>query len=63
MKKSYQVTGGLAVLALGVLLLGADRLFVSASGPSYIQSMTVLTTIAIFLILLGAIWLFKTTLK
>jgi len=63
MKKSYQITGGIATLILGILFLGADRLFVSAEGRSYINSMTVLTTVALFFFLIGAIWLFKTTFK
>jgi len=63
MKKSYQISGGIAVLIIGVLLLATDRLFVSAAGGSYSQSMTILTTIALFFILLGAIWLFRTTFK
>lgn len=63
MKKSFQVTLGTIILILGVLLLGVDRIFVSASGASYIQSTSVLTTISIGVILIGALWLFKTTLK
>lgn len=61
MKKRYKFTIGLIILAVGVLLLGADRLFVSANNASFGQSMTVLTIVALFFFLVGAIWLFRTT--
>lgn len=60
-KKSQRITIGLVILAIGVLLLGADRLFVSADNASYGQSMTVLTIVSLFFFLVGAIWLFRTT--
>ena len=60
-KKSQRITTGLVILAIGVLLLGADRLFVSADNASYGQSMTVLTIVSLFFFLVGAIWLFRTT--
>ena len=60
-KKGQKVTIGLVILAIGVLLLGADRLFVAADNASFGQSMTVLTVIALFFFLVAAIWLFRTT--
>jgi lipopolysaccharide export LptBFGC system permease protein LptF len=63
MKKSYQVTLSLLILIVGICLLGVDQIFVSASGTNYFQSASVLTTIAVGIILIGALWLFKTTLK
>lgn len=60
-KKSQRITIGFIILAIGVLLLGADRLFVSADNASYGQSMTVLTVVSLLFFLVGAIWLFKTT--
>ncbi len=56
-----RITIGFIILAIGVLLLGADRLFVSADNASYGQSMTVLTIVSLFFFLVGAIWLFRTT--
>jgi len=61
MKKRKKVTIGLIILAIGVLLLGTDRIFVSADNASYGQSMTVLTIVSLFFFLVGAIWLFRTT--
>jgi len=61
LKKSQRITIGFAILAIGVLLLGADRLFVSADNASYGQSMTVLTIVSLLFFLIAAIWLFKTT--
>ena len=63
MKKSNQVTWGLSVLIIGILLLAADRLFVAAANASYSSSMTILTTVALFFILIGAVWLFRTAFK
>jgi protein-S-isoprenylcysteine O-methyltransferase Ste14 len=60
-KKGQRITIGLIILAVGVLLLGADRLFVAADNASFGQSMTVLTVIALFFFLVAAIWLFRTT--
>lgn len=61
MKKRQKVTIGLVILAIGVVLLGTDRLFVAADNASYGQSMTVLTGVSLFFFLVGAIWLFRTT--
>lgn len=61
LKKSHRITIGFAILAIGVILMGADRLFVSADNASYGQSMTVLTIVSLFFFLVGAIWLFRTT--
>jgi hypothetical protein len=61
LKKSHRITIGLIILAVGVLLLGADRLFVAADNASFGQSMTVVTIVALFFFLVGAIWLFRTT--
>ena len=63
MKKSYQVFIGTAILVIGILMLGFDRIFVSAASASYLQSTTVLTTISVGTLLIGALLLFKTTLK
>lgn len=63
MKKSNQIIVGLSSLVIGILLLGADRLFVSAATANYTQSMTVLTTVSIFFFLIGAIVLFRTIYK
>lgn len=61
LKKSRRITIGLIILAIGVLILGADRIFVSADNASYGRSMTVLTVVALFFFLVAAIWLFRTT--
>lgn len=61
LKKGQKITIGLAILTVGVLILGTDRIFVSADNASYGQSMTVLTIVASFFFLVGAIWLFRTT--
>lgn len=62
MKKKRQFTVGLISLGIGVILLGADRLFVSADNAgSYGASMTVLTVISLFFFLVGAIYLFRIT--
>jgi len=58
LKKSQRITIGFAILAIGVVLIGADRLFVSADNASYGQSMTILTIVSLFFFLVGAIWLF-----
>lgn len=63
MRISNQITIGVSILIIGVLILGTDRLFVSADTASYDQSMTVLTTVSIFFFLVGAIVLFRTTYK
>lgn len=60
MKKTQRFTIGLAILAVGILVLGADRIFVSASSSSYGQSMTYVTVAALIIFLVGAIWLFRT---
>lgn len=60
MKKTQRITVGLAILAVGILVLGADRIFVSADNASYGQSMTYLTIISLIIFLIGAIWLFRT---
>lgn len=60
-KKGQKVTIGFVILAIGVLLLGADRLFVSADTAGFGQSMTVLTIVSLLFFLVGAIWLFRTT--
>ncbi len=61
LRKGQRLTVGLIILAIGVLILGADRLFVSADNADYGRSMTVLTIVALFFFLVGAIWLFRTT--
>lgn len=62
LKKSHRITIGLIILAIGVLLLGADRIFVSAeSAGNFGASMTILTIVSLFFFLVGAIWLFRTT--
>ncbi len=61
LKKGQRITIGLIILAMGTLILGADRLFVSADNANYGQSMTVLTIVALFFFLIAAIWLFRTT--
>lgn len=58
MKKSSQVIVGVSSLIIGTLLLGADRLFVSASTTTYTQSVTVLTTISLFFFLIGVVVFF-----
>ena len=63
MKKSYKITIGISILIIGILLLGTDRLFVSAAGGDYANSVTIVTTIAILFILVAVIWLFKSTLS
>lgn len=63
MKKNVEIIGSMTFLILGVLALGADRLFVSADTESITKSMSVLTTVSIALILIGTIWLFSTTFK
>lgn len=63
MKKSYQVIMSTIILVSGISLLGFDQIFVSASSVSYIQSTSILTTIAVGIILIGVLWLFKTTLR
>jgi len=59
MKKSVKSTIGIAILLVGIILLGADRIFVSADSAGYGQSMTVVTIIALIFFLVGAIWFFK----
>jgi len=59
--KARRITIGLIILAIGILLLGVDRLFVAADNASYGQSMTVMTVVALLFFLIAAIWLFKTT--
>jgi len=58
MKKSVKSTIGIAILLVGIILLGADRIFVSANSSGYGQSMTVVTIIALVFFLIGAIWFF-----
>lgn len=59
MKKSVKFTIGLVILLVGIILLGADRIFVSADNASYGQSLTAITIIALIFFLAGAIWFFK----
>lgn len=59
MKKSVKSTIGIIILLVGVILLGADRIFVSADTGGYGQSMTVVTIVALVFFLVGAIWFFK----
>ncbi|MFA6492911.1 MAG: hypothetical protein WCV58_02145 [Patescibacteria group bacterium] len=63
MKKSNQLVIGLASLIIGTLLLGADRLFVSASAATYSQSVTVLTTVSLFFFLVGVVVFFRVIYK
>ena len=60
MKKTQKITSGLVIIAIGILVLGTDRIFVSADNASYGQSMTYLTIIALLIFLIGSIWLFRT---
>ncbi len=60
MKKSTKSIIGIVLLIIGVILLGADRIFVSADTGTFGQSMTVVTIIALVFFLAGAIWFFKT---
>ncbi len=56
-KKNFSI--GLIMAALGVILLGVDKLLVSANSSSNLfQSFSVVTIIALFVILLAVIWLF-----
>lgn len=61
MKKSVKSSIGIGILVLGILTLGVDRMFISAdTGTGYFQSTTVVTVVALVLLLIGAIWLFRT---
>lgn len=60
-KKRTNLVIGLSVLIIAILLLGVDRLFISADNASYGQSMTIVTVVALILFLIGAIWVFYTT--
>lgn len=63
MRKNRQIIIGASILIIGILLLGADRLFVSASTATYSQSVTVLTTVSVIFLLIGAVVLFRITYK
>lgn len=63
MKKSSQLIIGISSLIIGILLLGTDRLFVSASSANYTQSVTVLTTVSLAFFLVGAILFFSVIYK
>lgn len=63
MKKSYSLTIGIGILVVGVLLLGVDRIFISAASGDYFNAVSIVTTISLLVILIGVIWLFRTTLK
>ncbi|MCL5407386.1 MAG: hypothetical protein M1429_02735 [Patescibacteria group bacterium] len=63
MKKSSQIIAGITISIIGVLLLGADRLFASASTAAYSQSVTILTTVSVIFLLIGAVILFRTMYK
>lgn len=61
MKKSVKSTIGIAILILGILTLGADQMFVSAdTGTNYFQSLNFVTVAGLALLLIGAVWLFRT---
>ena len=60
MKKRTNVYVGLGMTAIGVILLGVDKLFVSAdSNISFAKSFTVLTIIGLVFLMAAAIWLYK----
>ena len=59
MQKSRKITIGLSLLIVGVILLGTDRVFVSADTGSFGSSMSILTIVALIFFLVGSIWLFK----
>ena len=61
LKKSQNISIGIIILVIGVILLGTDRIFVAADTGGYGQSMTVLTIVSLIFFLVGAIWLFRTT--
>lgn len=63
MQKSSKITIGLGLLGIGILLLGTDRIFVSADTAGFISSFNVLTVIALLFFLVGAIWLYKVAFK
>ncbi len=59
MKRNVKSTIGIVILLIGIILLGADRIFVSADAGGYGQSMTIVTIVALIFFLVGAIWFFK----
>lgn len=60
MKKRTNFYVGLGMSAIGVILLGVDKLFVSAdSNISFAKSFTVLTIIGLVFLMAAAIWFYK----
>jgi hypothetical protein len=59
-KKRTKVYIGFFTALAGVLVLGIDKIFVSAdSSVVYAKSFTVLTIIGVILLMAAAIWLYK----
>lgn len=63
MKRSSNITISIGIIVTGILLLGIDRIFVSASTGNFTETVSIVTTIAIFIVLIGVIWLFKSSLR
>jgi len=60
MNKRTRFYIGLSLSGLGVILLGADKLFASAdANVSFAKSFTVLTIIGLVLLMAAAIWFYK----
>lgn len=61
-KRNFSI--GLIMAATGVILLGVDKVFVSAnSNTSFTQSFTTLTIIALVILLAAGTWLYWISFK
>ena len=61
-KKRKSLTISLALAIIGIVLLTVDRLTASADSMSHFgQSFTVITIIALFFLMVAAIWFYKMT--
>lgn len=60
MSKRTNLYLGIGMASVGVILLGVDKLFVSAdSNVSFAKSFTVLTILGLVFLMAAAIWFYK----
>lgn len=60
-RKNFTI--GLIIAAIGVILLGADKIVSASSNTSFTQSFSIITVASLIILAIAVVWLFFFSLK